>query len=212
MNNDKKEIRKFKRFLKYADQHLTDEFGVKETANIKENVLEEYRKLLPNIPNVGGKKNRLYSYLIQSAWALSLYRVLKNKNKPLDDINTIIQNTLRTSLYRIPKPIRHLIGKIRLSDRNIKKMKRAALQSQERKHSEDWVWQVIDGDGETFDLGIDYTECALVKFMHKQKADDLTSFLCETDYMVYEAFGIHLNRTKTLATGCDKCNFRLKLN
>ncbi|MBC8215562.1 MAG: L-2-amino-thiazoline-4-carboxylic acid hydrolase [Candidatus Marinimicrobia bacterium] len=212
MKKEQKKIRQLKRFLKHADQYLINEFGAKESPIVKEDIIQNYRNLIPHIPDVGGRKNRLYPYLIQSAWALSLYRALKKRGKSLEAINNLIQNSLKSSLYRIPVKIRHLIGRIRLSKWNIKKMKNAATTSQERKYIDDWVWDVVDSDGKTFDIGIDYSECALVKFMHTQEADELTPYLCETDYMVYKAFGIQLNRTKTLATGCDKCNFRMKLN
>lgn len=71
------------------------------------------------------------------------------------------------------------------------------------------MFERIDGDGESFDFGIDMTECGIVKFLHAQGADELCPYLCDLDYVMFEAMGIGLRRTKTLGWGCDRCDFRL---
>ena len=65
--------------------------------------------------------------------------------------------------------------------------------------------------GETFDVGFDYTECGIDKFMRSQGAAELTSYLCNLDYVSFGAIEMELVRTKTLAWGCDRCDFRIKL-
>ena len=65
-------------------------------------------------------------------------------------------------------------------------------------------------DGQDYTYGIDVIECAILKFLEKQGAPDLTRYLCLTDYVTSEALGRGLSRTKTLAEGCDRCNFRYK--
>jgi hypothetical protein len=35
-------------------------------------------------------------------------------------------------------------------------------------------------------------------------------YLCNTDYVVFGALGMGLVRTKTLAWGCDCCDFRIQ--
>jgi hypothetical protein len=83
--------------------------------------------------------------------------------------------------------------------------------TQQRRYAGDWLNEIVDGDGRTFDWGIDITECGLVTFLHAQGADDLTPYLCDLDYVMAEAAGVGLTRTKTLAWGCDRCDFRWKI-
>ena len=71
------------------------------------------------------------------------------------------------------------------------------------------MFERIDGHGEAFEFGIDMTECGIVKFLHAEGADELCPYLCDIDYVSAEAMGIGLRRTKTLAWGCDRCDFRL---
>jgi hypothetical protein len=88
--------------------------------------------------------------------------------------------------------------------------RRRAPLSQERRYAGDWVFEYVEGDGETFDWGRDYVECGIVKFLHSQGADELTPYLCLTDYALFGALGVELKRTMTLAEGCEKCDFRFK--
>ena len=67
----------------------------------------------------------------------------------------------------------------------------------------------VEGDGVAFDFGIDMMECGIVKFFDTQGADELVPYLCDVDYVMFEALGIGLRRTKTLAWGCDRCDFRI---
>lgn len=43
--------------------------------------------------------------------------------------------------------------------------------------------------------------------MHVQGADEFTPWLCHLDYVMAHAAGYGLTRTRTLAWGCDRCDF-----
>ena len=74
------------------------------------------------------------------------------------------------------------------------------------------VSERFDGDGETFDFGIDHTECGNVKYLNAQDADELTPYICDLEYVTIKAMGFGVQRTKTLAWGCDRCDFRFSKN
>jgi ribosomal protein L37AE/L43A len=109
---------------------------------------------------------------------------------------------------RYPAFLRSLMGRLQFSKFMLRKTQQAARRSQERKYAGDWVYEVVVGDGQPFNFGIDYTECAIVKFMDAQGANELTPYLCNTDYVFSKAMGTGLRRTMTLAWGCEKCDFR----
>ena len=108
-----------------------------------------------------------------------------------------------------PQFLRHLYGRMRLSKLRYPGMEAAALETQKRAYPGNWVQKFILGDGETFDFGIDYTECGIVKFMEAQNASELTPYLCQTDFAALEAMGLRLERTETIASGCKRCDFRI---
>ena len=109
---------------------------------------------------------------------------------------------------RYPAFLRSLMGRLQFSKFMLRKTQQAARRSQERKYAGDWVYEVVVGDGQPFNFGIDYTECAIVKFMNAQDANELTPYLCNTDYVVSKMTATGLRRTMTLAWGCEKCDFR----
>jgi hypothetical protein len=66
------------------------------------------------------------------------------------------------------------------------------------------------GDGKKFDYGCDHKECGIVKFFHKQGADELTPYMCKLDFLYSDALDEGLVRTSTIAGGGTVCNFRFK--
>jgi hypothetical protein len=127
----------------------------------------------------------------------------------VEETGDLLRRVIEGQLGRIPKAVRHAMGRYRFSRAKIRQFERAARRSQARRYPDDWVFEVVDGDGETFDTGVDFTECGIVKFLHAHGADELTPYLCDLDYVGAEAMGYGLRRTKTLAWGCDRCDFRL---
>jgi len=45
--------------------------------------------------------------------------------------------------------------------------------------------------------------------MKAQNASELTPYLCQTDFAALKATGLRLERTETIASGCQRCNFRI---
>jgi hypothetical protein len=57
---------------------------------------------------------------------------------------------------------------------------------------------------------MDTTECAICKFFHAQGADELTPYMCLTEFAVSKALNMGLVRTTTIAEGGEKCDPRYK--
>jgi hypothetical protein len=109
-----------------------------------------------------------------------------------------------------PKLLAGAMGFYQMSGFGQRPMRRAALESQERVYPADWVFRFVEGDGEAFDWGIDYTECGIVKFFRAQGAGELAPYMCLADYPVSEALGTGLIRNTTIAEGAERCDFRFK--
>jgi len=191
------------KFLKRMRKRLAERYGEEGAATLHRETLAEFERLIPQIPYIGGKENSLTPTLIQSAWALALYRVVQRRGGMLEETGELICRGAETMFNRYPAFLRHLIGRFAFSKWRVRKMQRAARRSQKREYPGDWVWEVIEGNGETFDGGMDYTECGIVKFFHVQGADELTPYLCNLDYVAFRALGLGLKRTKILGHGCD---------
>jgi hypothetical protein len=183
--------------------------GEKEAAAILSESCEAYESLLPQTPYIGGESNMLTGTLYGAAIWLAFYRVMLAHGRSLDETGRIYYRSVEASAQGIDpqdkKQAYRGIGK-----RAQEGYRRAAQQSQESKYPGDWKFAVVEGDGQTFDFGVDYTECGIVKFFAAQKAQELTPYICLGDFPISRAMRTGLVRTTTLARGGAVCDFRFK--
>lgn len=205
----RRKMRRFEDMLDSSASSLAERFGASEWAVMRQEMLDEYRSLIPQVPYIGGRRNRWNSNMMAAPWILAVYRIVLRHGGDAQDAGRVAYDYAKGMTgraRRIPKPLRaRLLGPRR------SKAEKTARWTQERRYPDDWVCEVVDGTGQPFDFGVDVTECAIVKYMHANGADELTPYLCHLDYVLAEAAGAGLTRTKTLAWGCDRCDFRWKL-
>ena len=184
---------------------LTERFGAPTARLIRREMLQEYRALVPGLPDLGGRSNPESMSMFLAPWALALYRVVRRHGGSLEDAGEAIHYAIQTLYGRIPRRLRLAMGRSSTKEK-------AALKARwfaEHDYPDNWVYEFVDGAGQPFDFGLDATQCAIVNYLHSQSADELTPYLCDLDYVVFEAMGLGLTRTKTLAWGCDRCDFRV---
>jgi hypothetical protein len=188
---------------------LIDRFG-KEYANLIINESRrEYEALIPKIPFIGDK-NPLLIFLISTSRYLAIYRVLRRNGLAVEEAGKIIYEINEAELKSIPVFVRRIIGYLYFSKLFIWRVKKRAKESQERKYPCGYVFNFIEGDGQRFDYGLDYTECAGCKFLSEQNASELAPFMCALDNVVSDNLYWGLTRTMTIANGFEKCDFRFK--
>jgi len=197
-------------FARLMRPELTSRYGEPTATRLHQEVLAEYEKLIPQFPYIGGSANPLTTNLVQAGYVLALYRALQKYGGTVELAGELSHLALERKLKQIPAFVRRWIGRFAYSPARIRKMKARAQASQARRYSGDWVFEVFAGDGQTFDVGMDYTECGIEKFMRSQGARELMPYLCNLDYVTFGALGMGLVRTQTLGWGCDCCNFRIK--
>ncbi len=202
-------IRQLDKAVSRLHQEMAASYGEPEAETIHQEILVEFERLLPEIPYIGGRKNSLTMFLIQSAWALAFYRVLQRRGGSVEDAGALLQQAAEAMFTATPRFLRRLYGRIRSSKLRSPLIEAAAHKTQQRVYPGNWVQEIVPADGETFDLGFDYTECGIVKFMAAQGAPELTPYLCQTDFAVVEAIGLRLERTETIADGFRRCDFRI---
>jgi L-2-amino-thiazoline-4-carboxylic acid hydrolase len=203
----RRKVRSFERFLNRHTDSLTRRFGPSEAAIMRREMLEEYRALIPQVPYIGGRRNPWNANLAGAPMALAGYRVVLRHGGSAQDAGEMVRTYAQRMVERIPRRLRPVLLRPRAS-----RAQKVARWTQERRYPDDWVAEFVDGTGQPFDFGMNVTECAIVKFMHAQGADEFTPWLCHLDYVMAEAAGYGLTRTRTLAWGCDRCDFRMTAN
>jgi hypothetical protein len=203
-------MREFHQAMRSAEQVLVSRYGPVLAASIIQQTQQEFEALLFRLPYIGGDENPLTDTLIQSAQFLAMYRVLKSYGKSAEETGEVCYLMTEAALTNSPRVLVRLSGKNRFNRLSVGQLKQQAVRSQEREYPTDWVYQVVDGDGKSFDYGVDYTECAVCKFYHTEDADELVPYVCLLDYPVSKALGTGMRRSTTLADGAERCDFRFK--
>lgn len=209
---EKKLLKKAKKFFYLIEPELHKHYGKLEASKIIDEAVGEYKSLIPLFPYVGGKENNLTAAIIQSNWALALYRALLKHDGSAKQVGELMATGVVKMMDKIPFFIRKYMGKKTYNDKGIAKMNKIAKKSQEKKYPLDWVWSIKKCDGGSCDVAIDYTECGIYKFFNMQGAAELVPYICKLDYILFEKLGLKLTRTQTVADGHDCCDFRINYN
>jgi len=166
---------------------------------------QQYEALIPEIPYIGGDENLMTRHLGRSTTSLVLYKVMKAWGKTAEEIGKIVYDAVEVSVSQLPPRSGQ-----ELSTAYIAEEKERARKSQERRYSGDWLWEFVEGNGVEFDYGRDFLECGTQKLYHAHDADEFLPFYCYLDFVTHRTTCWGFARTKTLAEGYERCDFRLK--
>lgn len=169
---------------------------------------KQFMELMPQIPYVGGDKNRMTRLLVITATFAPIIQVLRDQGIATRQIGKVIVDTSISFYQKIPAPLIWYMRYRYFSDSGKQEKRQSAARSQKRAFPGDWVFEYVEGDGNKFDHGVTYSECALHKFMVLRNLEAFAPYLCLSDYAFWNALGIRASRTQTLANGGTKCDFR----
>jgi hypothetical protein len=169
----------------------------------------EFENLIPQFPFIGGKQPHT-EFIVFTGMLLAIYRVNKAHGKTVEQTGEMVFEMGRAFLNSFPAFLLRLSMPLNFSPRAMDRMRKGAIESQQRKYPEGNVIEFIEGNGKNFDYGVDYLECASYKFLAKQGAPEIAPYLCPVDILFSEALGWGLTRTTTLADGAEVCDFRFK--
>jgi len=187
---------------------LSQRYGDDFAQALLQEARAEFEVLIPTMPYIGGDENHLTGSLIGSVGCLAFYRAMKAHGKPAAETGKVLYDAVQTHPgdYALQIPPAQRLSR----DELMKRRRERAHRSQERRYAWDWVYEFVEGDGEAFDYGYDFLECATDKFYRAQGAQEFPPFYCFLDFPTCELDGLGLSRTVTLAEGGEKCDHRFK--
>ncbi|NKQ37692.1 MAG: L-2-amino-thiazoline-4-carboxylic acid hydrolase [Chloroflexi bacterium] len=203
-------LKQHHKMMRIGRKILQETYGDNFVETVIRETDAEFEKLIPDIPYIGGKSNSLTETMEQMTTLLALYRVLTRHGQSVEKIGALVHKMGQAWVDQFPMLARRLIGRFYMSSWNRKRIAEQAKVSQKRRHADDFVREVVVGDGRTFDWGINYLECGVVKFFRQQGAEAIAPYMCEIDNLLFPAIGIKLVRTGTIANGQTHCDFRFK--
>jgi len=209
LNEKKALLRLYDRISRPARVIFILEFGETLTDRLILDIKSRFEAMIPELPATRFKKP-LGTFIVYTGMYLAMYQVLKRQGFGVEWVGNAIWDIGVHISRQAPRIVTKAIGRSRFTDAYLAKLKERASISQLRELPGDYVFRFVEGEGCEFDFGVDYFECASLKFLGQQNARELAPFLCPMDILYSDMFGWGLKRTKTLAQGDAICDFRFR--
>jgi hypothetical protein len=203
-------LKGFDRSISRVENILIARYGEHEASALVHESREHYAALIPHIPYIGEHNPLLNFFLLPASRYLGIYRAFQARRRTLEEVGRLVYEMSSAEIQALPHLVRRGIGALWFSDWFKERLQKRAALSQQRKYPGDYVIAFVDGDGQDFDYGIDYLQCAACDFYRAQGAAELAPYLCAIDHPASELLGWGLRRTTTLSGGDQRCDFRFK--
>ena len=196
----------FRPIKKKLKHHYGDQYAENIVAKTRQN----YAEIIPQMPYVGGMKNYYTPIIVVNGWIVAMFRAMNETGNTAADVIRIWAEVADDLFSKIPGWIARLGGRILLSNPVVKAFKNQTIASQERRFPEDWVYELLEGDGEKFDLGFEFSECAVIKFYQAMNTMELAPYCNFGDVTYSHYMGIGLDTSEAIGMGCDHCRMLFK--
>ena len=167
-----------------------------------------HAKLLP-LPDIGGPENLTYPSFLVGPQYVALYTAMRPHGFIARDVGKVVYDLAAYSFEQQKEQYR-ANGQRFFTSEYYALLQAWAERSQKRQYPMDWVQTVFRGNGDDFDIGVDYAECGQMKYFTVQGVPELAPYPCFVDFPTAKAEGTGLARSSTLAGGGTVCNFRYK--
>ena len=90
VENEKRLLKQHQKMMTLGEPLLIERYGRSAAAEITTQSLVKFKQLLPEIPYIGGKANNMTETLEQMGTILAIYRTLKERSRPVEEIGELI--------------------------------------------------------------------------------------------------------------------------
>jgi len=207
----KKLLKRLGKLTDVVKTALSDKYSTADIDSILVEIIKEIELLLPHIPYIGGKENFSLNDFFDSVMLLALFKELSKRGSSVRDVGKILYEIREIQAFSQSKVMNFLIAKLIFTFLIKNGFKRKIKKMTQVNYSENWKMEFVEGDGEEFDWGLDYHECAIKKFYEKHGGEELLPYICMSDYAMFNALkNVEFKRTHTIAGGGPFCDFRFK--
>ena len=204
-------MKNFKTHTKDVRKLLAGMFDDDKIDKILKQMNKEFEKLIPKIPYFGGAENEFTETLIQDISHLAIFWILEKEGFSYREIGEFfykfIDGEIRLEKENMEKngedPAQYLF-----EIENINQTKSFAEYSQKRAYPYDWVSDYVEGDGVSFEYGVNISECGICKVFMELGAEKYMPLQCMIMMRQASIFGFGLFRTQTLTMGAPTCDYR----
>lgn len=160
--------------------------------------------MLPDLAYVDKPQHPLASALFICSVNLSLYLALQNRGIDVHDFGSAMVNGLAQAPIPVPEESEETLKE------RVAQFALLAKESQTNSAPGEDRFTSIDTDNTDFDWGYNVTSCAICNVAAKYNAMDLVPYMCAVDDVMSDKGNQGLQRSGSIATGADHCDFRYK--
>jgi len=202
-------LRRFDKLAVNMADTLANRFGEQTVSSLLPQTRQVFEQLIPTIPDVGGRPP-FTLFVNSTAMFLALYRAMQEHGYSLEETGVVIYEMTQSYIDDIPPVQKRFISQLMFSRIFLARARHRARRSQASMLPETFIYRFVEGRRAEYNYGIDYTQCAIVKFLKKHDALELAPYICKLDVIYSGAFDWGLKRTQTIASGADHCDFRFR--
>ena len=210
--NEKKFRKDMDGFLKLIRTEL-EEKTKRSYLQIEKETWDYYEKnLLEKFPYIGGNKASGTRNLTGAYAFIALGEVCKQYGVSLEEWGYMSTLAYQRYFYKIPSFLRIIVGKLFKKTSIVNKM----LKKKDRKNSENAKRYPGSFETETQEPTKEYPViyhnivCPLAVFAKKHGYMEYMPYICNLDYVMFEALKVPFYREKTCANGDGYCDFKMK--
>lgn len=192
-------------FAKAAFDYMQKAVPMLDMEDYRTRVLCEYRAIVDRTPSVGSMRDNMF-VMVMYAGALLIAFYKEARAYMTRDI---LKGLVHAASYA-PIIVRAKRGKSAFTKREMKTRTRQSKWSREHIEAYPMNWyyyfEAVPGKDEYY---ITHKQCGICKLTKQEECEEITKYLCAMDYYTLEMQGAVLDRTKTLGSGDDECNFHV---
>ena len=107
--------RGFEFFLRSARVFLVRRHGEAFAEEVIDAAREEYARVLPHVPDIGGARNVFQPVMTVNGWIASLHRAMSARGRGVEDTIRLCQEVFDAWLHKLPGFVLRAIGRLALS-------------------------------------------------------------------------------------------------
>lgn len=192
-----------------AKRYLSDKYDAAMADQVCTIARREYDRLLPLLPDLGGEAHPGFKWLELAALWVAFLRPMDARGLGAEETARMLYDTFVADLEARPREELTRQG-ASLFTQEYAAMMQAWSAHTKAQRAGDWVVDFVPGQGDRFDHGLDFHYCPCLEFFGSQGAESLAPYFCLLDFPEHRLMETGLKRTKTLAQGDDRCDFRYK--
>lgn len=200
-----KGLRAFDRVAGRFQRQLQARYGDESADAILAGTRTELERLIPDLPDIGGRANMFAPIITVNGWIIALYRAMRAHGKTAEETIAVCYGVSDVFFAAWPRWILPVVRWLLFSRASLWYLRRQAARSQRRQYPEDFVYRVVTEDGPAPVYALEFTECAVNKLYDAQNVPELKPYCNFFDVTYSRHLGLGIDADHTIGLGCETC-------